>query len=308
MKKIVFMGTPNFAVPILKSLYYKGYNIPIVYTQAPKKSERGQKIKKSPIHLLCEEYSLNVKTQIDLENLKKERQILENIKPDLVIVAAYGKILPKELLNSCPNGFINIHASLLPKWRGAAPIQRSIMNLDIETGISIMKIDDQLDHGSVCSKYKLKILKNENAQDLSLRLSNLAAEIINEEVELILNKKKIFVEQIHSDATYARKIRKNEGKINWDDNANLLIAKINGLYPSPGAWFLYKGQRYKILKAEISKTNSEAGLVVDNKLEICCGSNSIKIKEIQREGKKIQSMENFILGTKIKKGLNLKNA
>ena len=158
-KKIVFMGTPNFAVPILKSLYQNGYPISVVYTQPPQKSNRGQKINKSPVQLISETINLEIRTPGTLKNNKEENFFLRDLEVDLAIVVAYGQIIPEEMLGLSKHGFINIHASLLPKWRGAAPIQRAIMNLDQETGISIMKINEKLDSGPVCNSYTIKILK-----------------------------------------------------------------------------------------------------------------------------------------------------
>ena len=307
MKRIVFMGTSSFAVPILKSISENAYEVSMVYTQPPKKSDRGQKIKKSPIQKICEELSLKFRTPNNFDNIEEEKSILKNLKPDLVLVVAYGQIIPKEMLGLHSDRFINIHASLLPKWRGAAPIQRSIMNLDKETGITIMKINEKLDQGDFCSQYKLKIENNENAENLSQRLSNLAANKIIGDLDDILENKKLFIKQNNNEASYAKKISKTEGKINWDKSAEQIIANINGLYPTPGAWFYFKKNRYKILKAEVSNNNSIPGVVVNENLEISCGSNSIKIIKIQREGKKEQNIEDFILGTKIKKGVNLKD-
>ena len=216
---------------------------------------------------------------------------------------AYGQIIPKEFLSLAKKGFVNIHASLLPKWRGAAPIQRSIMNLDKETGISVMKIAEQLDTGPVCNVYKINIENNLNAEDVSEKLSSMAAEKILDNIDDIYENKANFIEQDHSSATYASKIQKSEGKINWKDDAKIIIGKINGLYPAPGAYFVFNGERYKILKAEIGQTLGNPGEVLSNYLEISCGDKkSIKIKEIQRQGKKAQSIGEFVLGTQIKKG------
>ena len=308
MKKIVFMGTPLFAVPILKSIFKKGYNIPLVYTKPPSKKNRGLEIIKTPIHIFCDEKSLHVRTPKNFNNLSEERDILEKLKADLAIVVAYGQILPKSILNTCKKGFVNIHASLLPKWRGAAPIQRSILNLENETGISVMQINDKLDQGNVCSQYKININKNDNAEDLSTKLSNLASEKIVGEIEEIFENKKTFFKQDHSKATYAKKIKKIEGKINWKDSAENILGKINGLYPNPGAWFYFKGKRYKILKANISNNFSTPGKVINDNIEISCGKNSIKILEIQREGKKVQNINDFILGSIIRKGDELIDA
>ena len=301
-KKLVFMGTPMFAVPILKSLYQNGYNISCVYTQPPQKSKRGQKINKSPIQGISETLNLEYRTPPILNN-EEEYNFLNSLDADLAIVVAYGQIIPKKFLSLTKTGFINIHASLLPKWRGAAPIQRSIMNLDQETGISIMRIAEKLDTGPVCNNYKIQLNENLNALEISEKLSNLAAEKILDNVDDILEDKANFVEQDHLNATYASKIQKNEGQINWDENAEKIIGKINGLYPSPGAFFNFNGERYKILKAQIGRAQGNPGSVLSDNLEIACGNNqSIIVKEIQRQGKRPQNIGEFILGSQIKKG------
>ncbi|WP_440914238.1 methionyl-tRNA formyltransferase [Candidatus Pelagibacter sp.] len=301
-KKLVFMGTPMFAVPILKSLYQNGYNISYVYTQPPQKSKRGQKINKSPIQGISETLNLEYRTPPVINN-EEEYNFLNSLDADLAIVVAYGQIIPKKFLNLTKKGFINIHASLLPKWRGAAPIQRSIMNLDQETGISIMRIAEKLDTGPVCNNYKIQLNENLNALEISEKLSSLAAEKILDNVDDILDGKANFIEQDHSNATYASKIQKTEGQINWDENAEKIIGKINGLYPSPGAFFMFNGERYKILKAQVGRAQGNPGSVLSDNLEIACGNNqSIIIKEIQRQGKRPQNIGEFIQGTQIKKG------
>ena len=302
--KIVFMGTPMFAVPILKSLYQNGYPISNVYTQPPQKSQRGQKINKSPIQGIAETLNLKFRTPKFLKENKEEYDFFKAIDADLAIVVAYGQIIPKEFLNLTKKGFINIHASLLPKWRGAAPIQRSIMSLDEEIGISIMKIVEQLDAGAVCNTYKIDLENNLNASDVSEKLSLIAAEKILDNIDEILDDKAKFIEQDHLKATYASKIQKAEGEINWSDDAKNINGKINGLYPVPGAFFIHKGERYKILKAEIGNGIGGPGEVVSDYLEVACGNKqSIKIKEIQRQGKRPQNIGEFMLGSQIKKGV-----
>jgi methionyl-tRNA formyltransferase len=308
-KKIVFMGTPLFAVPILKSLYEKNYIIPTVYTQPPKKSQRGQKINKSLIQTVAEDCNINCRTPDTLKENKEEYEYLKQLDLDLVIVVAYGQIIPKEFLNLAKKGFINIHASLLPKWRGAAPIQRSIMNLEKETGISIMRIGEKLDTGPVCNSYRVEIKDSDNAEIISNKLSILASEKIIENVNNIFEDKLTFKEQDDSKATYASKIEKSEGEIQWNDNAESIIGKINGLYPSPGAFFIFKEERYKILKAELGTKIGEIGEVMTGDLEISCGNKkSIKVIEIQRQGKRPQNISEFMLGSQIKKGSRLNNA
>ena len=297
------MGTPMFAVPILKSLYQNGYPISDVYTQPPQKSQRGQKINKSPIQGISETLNLEFRTPKYLKDNNDEYEYFRSINADLVIVVAYGQIIPREFLKLTKKGFINIHASLLPKWRGAAPIQRSIMNLDRETGISIMKIAEQLDTGPVCNTYKIDLDNNLNASDVADKLSLIAAEKILDNIDNILEDKAKFIEQDHSKATYAFKIKKAEGEINWNDSAQKIIGKINGLYPVPGTFFIHKGERYKILKGEIGNGIGNPGEIVSDYLEVACGNNqSIKIKEIQRQGKKPQNIGEFKLGSQIKKG------
>ena len=302
------MGTPLFAVPILKSLYEKNYIIPVVYTQPPKKSQRGQKINKSPIQIEAEDCNIDCRTPKTLKENKDEYEYLKQLDLDLVIVVAYGQIIPKFFLNLAKKGFINVHASLLPKWRGAAPIQRSIMNLDKETGISIMRIGEKLDTGPVCNNYRVEIKDNDNAEIISNKLSILASEKIIENVDSILEDKLIFKEQDDLKATYASKIEKSEGEIQWNDNAESIIGKINGLYPSPGAFFIFKEERYKILKAELGTKSGEIGEVMTSDLEISCGDQkSIKVIEIQRQGKKPQNINEFVLGSQIIKGSRLTN-
>ena len=191
-KKIVFMGTPMFAVPILKSLYQNGYPISNVYTQPHQKSQRGQRINKSPIQGIAETLNLDFKTPKSLKDNNEEYESFKKIEADLVVVA-YGQIIPKEFLNLSKKGFINIHASILPRWRGAAPIQRSIMNLDKETGVSIMKIAEKLDTGPVCNTYKINLENNLNAKDIGEKLSLLAAEKILDNIDDILDDKATFI-------------------------------------------------------------------------------------------------------------------
>ena len=302
------MGTPMFAVPILKSLYQNGYDILAVYTQPPKKSHRGQRINKSPIQGISETLNLNFRSPNTLNNNKSEYEFIKNLNADLAIVVAYGQIIPKEFLDLTKKGFINIHGSILPKWRGAAPIQRSIMNLDNEIGITIMKIVEKLDSGPISNIYKIKLEHKNNAQEISEQLSILAADKILDNIDDIIDDKAKFIEQDHSKATYAKKIDKSEGQIYWNEEAIKIIAKINGLFPTPGAFFNFNGERYKILKAEIGNGKGNLGEVISDKLEIACKNNqSIKVVEIQRQGKKSQKIGEFMLGSQIKKGSIISN-
>ena len=308
-KKIIFMGTPIFAVPVLKSLCQNGFTIPVVYTQPPQKSHRGQKINKSPIQFISETLNIYFRCPENLNKNNEEYEFIKNLNADLAIVVAYGQIIPKEYLNLTKKGFINIHGSILPRWRGAAPIQRSIMNLDNETGISIMKMNEKLDSGPVSNTYKIKLNQNFNAREISEKLALLAADKILDNVNDIFKDNAKFVKQDESKASYAKKIDKMEGKINWNDKASNILGKINGLFPNPGAFFNFDGERYKILKAVIGNGSGKAGMVLSDQLEIACTNNqSIKILQIQRQGKNAQKIDEFMRGSNIKKGSLISNA
>ena len=303
-QKIVFMGTPEFSVPTLESLINSNHKILTVYSQPASKANRGQKVIPSSVEVFAKEKSLSVRTPLNLDT-DEEYNFFKKLKPDIVIVIAYGKIIPKRFLNLSKHGFINVHASLLPKWRGAAPIQRSIMNLDNETGVSIMKITENLDTGPVINQAKIPINENTDAKILTKVLSQLGAKTLLDSINKIVDGTAKFEEQDHSLATYAKKISKAEGKIEWNVSAKKILAKINGLNPNPGAWFEYKKERFKIWKAEIANGNGEPGKTLNDKLIIACKEGSIKILEIQKEGKGRQEIDQFLLGNKIKQGENI---
>ncbi len=296
------MGTPEFSVKILKSLYQNGYPISTVYTQPPKKSNRGLKLTRTPVHKISELLNIEVRTPITFKNNNDEYEYLKKLDPDLCIVVAFGLIIPEKFLNLSKKGFINIHASILPKYRGAAPIQRSIMNLDKKTGISIMKITSKLDAGPVSNTYEIDMKSDYNYEIVSEKLSSLASEKILDEIDNIMEDKVDFRNQDDDKASYAKKIGKSESKINWNMSADKILGVINGLYPSPAAWFNYNGERYKILEAEVSDTSGKTAVVLDDFLKVGCESKSINIKRIQREGKNPQRVGEFMLGSKIKKG------
>ena len=304
-KKIVFMGTPEFSVPILKSLYQNGYPISAVYCQPPKQSNRGQKVNKSEVHKFSENIALNIRTPENLKKNLKELDYFKNLNPDIAVVVAYGQLIPKEFLEIPKHGFINIHASLLPKWRGAAPIQRSIMNRDKLTGISIMKLKESLDTGPILLKKEIQLNNKLNSEELANKLSRVGSEVILDCLDLIESGKAKFINQNHNEATYAKKILKEESKIDWKKNAENIIAKINGLYPNPSAHFSFNGERYKVIEVDFSNLSGNPGLVLDNKLTIGCGSNSLRILQIQRQGKNVQKTGDFLIGSKIRKGITL---
>ncbi len=303
-QKIVFMGTPEFSVPTLKLLLKSEHKILVVYSQPPTKAHRGQKISSSSVENFAKKKALNVRTPLTLDS-DEEYDFMKNLKPDIVVVIAYGKIIPKRFLNLAKYGFINVHASLLPKWRGAAPIQRSIMNLDSETGISIMKVVEELDAGPVMHQAKIVINENTDTQTLTQVLSQLGAKALLDSISKIENGKAKFKEQNHNQATYAKKISKAEGKIEWNESAKKVLAKINGLNPNPGAWFEYKNERYKVWKAEIVNKSGKIGTILNDQLIVSCKDQAVQILEIQKEGKSRQTTEQFLLGNKINQGENI---
>ena len=298
---IVFMGTPEFSVPTLEALIKNKFNILTVYTQPPTKSKRGQKINSSPVEEFAKENKINFKSPINI-NSKEAFKFFQELSPDIVVVVAYGQIIPKSFLSTARFGFINLHASLLPKWRGAAPIQRAIMNGDKKIGISIMKVEEKLDSGPVLLSKELTLDKNAIHGEVEKKLSIMGADLLIESLKKIQAGSSQFIEQNHSEATYAKKIDKKETKINWNLDANKVLAHIHGLSPSPGSWFEYEKERFKILKAKVSTDRGKPSLVLDKNLTIGCKTDSIQILELQRQGKNKQTYKEFLKGKKINKG------
>jgi len=295
------MGTSEFSVPILEILIKNKFSIVTVYTQPPKKSKRGQKINPSPIEEFSKKNKINIRNPINLNN-DKEFKIFKELSPDIVIVVAYGQIIPKNFLNIAKFGFINIHASLLPKWRGAAPIQRAIMNGDQKIGVSIMKIEEKLDSGPILASKEIALERSDTHGEIEKKLSVIGANLLVESLKRLETGDSKFTDQVHSEATYAKKIKKDETKINWGQNAAKVLAHIHGLSPNPGAWFEYENERFKVLKANKSSASGKQGFLLDENLTIACKSDSIQILEIQRQGKSKQTAKNFLLGKKISKG------
>ncbi len=302
--QIIFMGTPEFSINTFNSIIKSGHKVLRVYTQPPKKKLRGQKILKSPIHLIANKHNIDVKTPNNLDN-ESDYTFFSNTKIDLVVVVAYGKIIPEKYFRIPNLMFLNLHASLLPKWRGAAPIQRSILSHDSETGISIMKLISKLDEGPVMKQTKLQIQNNISAGELSNKLSIIGAKALVESLDLISQGKAIFKEQDNLKSSYAKKINKSESKINWSDEAKNILAKINAFNPKPGAWFTFGNERIKVFKAIEINSKGKPGEVLDKELTVATGKSSIKILELQKEGKSILSSQEFLKGTKILKGDNL---
>ena len=301
--KIVFMGTPEFSIPTLKILKQSKHKIVCVYTQPPRKKSRGQKLLKTAVHVFSENEGLRVNTN----NLKNENEYKNFMKlnPDIVVVVAYGQIIPDIYLKKSDLIFLNLHASLLPKWRGAAPIERAILNKDKETGISVMKIEKKLDAGPFIKQETVKINKETTSGELNKKLSVLGAKVLMDSIELIFSSKVNYKKQNEKNATYAKKINKIETRINWNDKAENIVAKINAFNPKPGAWFLFKDERIKILKAKEIAQKGEEGKVLDDKLTVGCSANAIQILKLQKEGRREMDAVEFLVGNNLGKGTKL---
>lgn len=293
-QRLIFFGTPDFALPPLKTLYLGGYEIAGVYTQEPKKKSRGMKELKTPVHLWAESQLLPVyfPSKLDKQSLEE----FESLKPDVAILFAYGKIIPPEWLNVPIFGFINIHASLLPRWRGAAPVQRAIENNDKKSGITIMKMNEGLDEGPIIASQEIAINSETNGQTLIDQISHDSCSLLYNNLEKYLKGLLSPVDQDHEKSTYASKINKDESILNWNTDAKILEQKIRAFYPYPATWFSHKGKRYKVLKAKVSSLKGESGKILQSPLIIGCKQNSLEILEIQAEGKKSQSIDQFLLG------------
>ena len=301
--KVVFMGSPDFSIPSLKMLIDKNHKPICVYTQSPQKKMRGQKVLKTPVHIYSEKMDIEVRTKkLDFENAYVN---FKKLKPDLVVVVAYGQIIPESYLTIPNLLFLNVHASLLPKWRGAAPIERAILNGDKETGVSIMKIEKKLDAGPYIMQSRIKIDSETNSGELKEKLSILGAKSLIQSIDLILSKEGSFIDQNDKEVSYAKKIEKEEAKINWQEDAEKIILKINAFSPKPGAWFHFNKLRIKIHKAKIINLSGKPGTVLDDKLTIATKKKAIKILKLQKEGKNIVDATDFLKGNKVNKNIIL---
>ena len=300
--KLVFMGTPNFSVPALQALNESSHQICAVYSQPPRPAGRGKKLKVSEVHREALDMGLTVHHPKNFKS-EKDQTIFRNLNADVAVVVAYGLLLPKPILSSPKLGCVNIHASLLPRWRGAAPIQRAIMEGDDETGICIMKMDEGLDTGPVLSSRKIQITENDTAKILSERLSLLGSNLIVE----VLDKLSDYKVQNQSTVgiTYASKIHKSEAKIDWSLPAQTIDRKIRALSPFPGAWTEIIGERVKLLNSKVIDEENEPGMVLDAGFSIACGQKAVEITEAQRPGKSAQKPDVFLRGFRLQRGSKL---
>ncbi len=297
-KKIIFMGTPVIATKYLNTLIKNDFKIEAVFTQPPKKQSRGMKLNKSPIHLLASDLNISVfhPLKFDFETIN----LLKKIKPDLIIVMAYGRILPKEVLELPKYGCINIHVSMLPRWRGASPIEYALKSGDEKTGISIIKLVEKLDAGPIIAQEEYSILPNLNKLQLSDNLTVLGTRLLVETIPRIFENKIDLKDQDESKVTYASKITSENRKINFNNSVKNIINHIRAYSPKPGAWFFLNGERIKIIDAKPGLAKGEASTVLNNNFEIACEDGSIDPINLQREGKKVVNKEEFLRGYKLK--------
>ena len=303
--KIGFMGTPSFAVPILNSLIKDNYHIEFVYTQSGRPAGRGLRKKNSEIYEVAKTKNINIRVPEKLDH--EEINFISNKEIDIIIVAAYGLILPERILKIPKYGCLNVHASLLPKWRGAAPIQRSIMAGDKKTGISYMLMDKGLDTGPVILQKETEIGENDNFLKVHDSLSLIASQTISETILKFIEGKLATKEQNDDIASYADKIEKHETKIDWNLTAKEIRNLIYSLSPLPGAWTITKeGERLKILSASIEEAKGEIAVLGENQI-LGCGQSSLKIKEVKPEGKKIMLFDDYLRGKNFSLGEKIFN-
>ncbi len=301
------MGTPDFAVPTLKQLINSSHELVAVYSQPPRPAGRGKKEQKSPIHELAEQYNIQVKTPASLKKPEAQKEFTD-MKADVAVVAAYGLLLPEAILKGTKFGCINVHPSLLPRWRGAAPIQRAIMAGDKETGVCIMQMDKGLDTGDVMVMERYSIPARTTAGMLHDMLAKIGAKLVLQTLDKLSRGKLESEKQSTEGITYANKITKEDEKIDWQKTAAEIANQIHGLSPRPGAFFEYKGEKIKIFSAEtqVVEHSKPPGTILDNNLVIACGKNVLKPLKLQRPGKNPLDIKDFLRGFSIPAGEVLK--
>ena len=293
------MGTPEFSVPVLDALVEAGHEIAAVYCQPPRPAGRGKKERPTPVHARAEALGLDVHHPVSLKS-EDAFEDFAALQADVAVVVAYGLILPQAILDAPTHGCLNIHASLLPRWRGAAPIHRAILSGDAETGVCIMQMEAGLDTGPVLLREATPIGVDETTAQLHDRLSTMGASLVLDALEGIETLPR--VPQSENGVTYAAKIDKAESRIDWAAPAVEVDRKIRGLSPFPGAWCLYNAERLKLLKSRLASGGGVSGEVLDNALTIACGDGAVEITSLQRAGKGAQPRDVFLRGMPIGKG------
>lgn len=301
--KIVFLGSSDFSIPTFKKLIEAGHEIACVYSQPPRRSGRGKRVNETPVHEMALKYGIPIRTPESFKS-KEDKSKFFNINADLSVVVAYGLILPPEILEAPKYGSLNVHASILPKWRGAAPIHRAIMSGESETGVCIMKMDIGLDTGPVVAKEIISIEPHDTTSSLSERLAALGAILLVESIKKIDHL--LPKPQSSNEISYAKKIDKQEAKIDWALDFQKIGRQIRALSRFPGAWSYYNGERIKFLNVRIVSSASvdsvKPGTVIKAPLVIACKGGALEIDSLQRPGKSIQTVDEFLRGFPIEIG------
>ena len=304
--KVIFAGTPDFAAAALKAIAAAGFEIPLVLTQPDRPKGRGMQLAPSPVKQAALELGLRVAQPEKLRNNAEALQMLKEVEADVMVVAAYGLILPQDVLDTPKHGCLNIHASLLPRWRGAAPIQRAIEAGDAETGVCIMQMDIGLDTGDVVSEHSYAIQPTDTANEVHDALMNLGAAAIVADLQQLKAEGRLkSVKQPEEGVTYAQKLSKEEARIDWNESAAVIERKIRAFNPVPAAWVEYQGKPMKIWRAEVVEQQGRAGEVLScsaDGLVVACSENALKITELQPSGSKRMPIAAFAAGHKIEVG------
>jgi len=300
--RIVFMGTPEFAVPTLLALHEAGHEITAAYTQPPRPAGRGKADRKSPVHLAAEKLGLAICHPLTLRDLDAQADFLA-FEPELAVVVAYGLILPPAILEAPKRGCLNVHASLLPRWRGAAPIQRAILAGDHVTGVTIMRMESGLDTGPMLAAARVPV-EDKTSGELHAELAEIGARLLVETVAQLDQLKP--QPQPEIGATYAAKIDKAEARIDWSRPAELIEREVRAFAPFPGSWFELDGERIKVLRARAIGVNGADGTVLDDQLTIACGQAAIRPLTVQRAGKPAMAAADFLRGKPVPAGTVLR--
>ena len=300
--RVIFMGTPDFSVNVLDALVDAGHEIAAVYSQPPRPAGRGKKERPSPVHARAAELGLEVRTPLNFKDAA-EVAAFADLNADVAVVVAYGLILPQAVLDAPRKGCLNIHASLLPRWRGAAPIQRAIIAGDNETGVCIMQMEAGLDTGPVLLRQTTEITPQDTAGTLHDRLSDMGADAIVTALDGLQHLQP--EPQPEDGVTYAAKIDKAEARVDWNRPAVELDRQIRGLSPFPGAWCEISGERVKLLLSEVAEGDGPAGVALDDTLTIACGNGALRLTRLQRAGKAAADAADFLRGFPVPKGTEL---
>jgi methionyl-tRNA formyltransferase len=303
--RIVFFGTPAFAVPTLSEIVGQGHEVAAVYTQPPRAAGRGMAERKSPVHEIAERLAIPVHTPASLRTAE-EADRFASLAPDAGVVVAYGQILPKAFLDTPPSGCLNLHGSLLPRWRGAAPVQRAIMAGDAETGVMVMRMEAGLDTGPVAMSERVAIGPDVTSGELADHLATLGADLMVRALAALSRGVLTFTSQASDRVSYAKKIDKAETRIDWSRPAAEVHNHIRGLSPDPGAWFELDGDRVKVLRSTLASGTGAPGTVLDASLTIACGDGAVRLVNLQRAGKGAMAAAEFLRGNSVPAGTVLR--